>query len=197
MAVPQQASPAGTRATTRERRRPATQAEGGQVKAQPVKDGLVKRGSTWSYIVRVRDPQTGKMKDQWKGGFATQTEARTARNDARSASDKGTAVAATRITVSEYLQEWLEASETRVRPTTLASYRQHVDGYIVPRIGGERLQQLTPTMVDKLYATLLKEGRAPKTKPEEGEKPATATGLSASAPCAAWAPRCTRRCRTR
>jgi len=147
---------------------------------QTVKDGLVKRGSTWSYIVRVRDPNTGKMKDQWKGGFATQTEARTARNDARSASDKGTAVAATRITVREYLADWLEASETRVRPTTLASYRQHVDGLIVPRIGGERLQQLTPTMVDKLYAKLLTEGRAPKTKPVEGEKPAPSTGLSAA-----------------
>ncbi len=130
---------------------------------QVVKDGLVKRGSTWSYLVRVRDPQTGKMKNQWKGGFATQAEARTARNDARSASDKGTAVAASRITVREYLQEWLTASETRVRPTTLASYRQHVDGLIAPRIGGERLQQLTPMMVDKLYAYLLKSGRAPKT----------------------------------
>ena len=34
-------------------------------------------------MVRVRDPNTGKMKDQWKGGFATRKEARQARNDAR------------------------------------------------------------------------------------------------------------------
>jgi hypothetical protein len=78
------------------------------VKDQAVKDGLVKRGSTWTYLVRVRDPNTGKMKDQWKGGYKTQGEARTARNDARSASDKGTAVAATRITVREYLEQWLD-----------------------------------------------------------------------------------------
>jgi len=145
-----------------------------------VKDGLVKRGSTWTYLVRVRDPATGRMKDQWKGGFATQKEARQARNDARSASDKGTAVAATRITVRDYLQQWLEASETRVRPTTLASYRQHVDGLIVPRIGAERLQQLTPLMVDRLYGSLLKEGRKPRVKTKEGEKPPKATGLSVS-----------------
>jgi Site-specific recombinase XerD len=67
-----------------------------------------------------------------------------------------------------------------VRPTTLGSYRQHVDGLIVPRIGGERLQQLTPTMVDKLYAKLLKEGRESKVKVKEGEKKPKATGLSAN-----------------
>ena len=33
----------------------------------------MQRGKTWSYVVRVRDPNTGKMKDQWKGGFKTKT----------------------------------------------------------------------------------------------------------------------------
>lgn len=135
-----------------------------------MKDGLMQRGSTWSYVVRVRDPHTGKMKDQWKGGFKTKTEARTARNDARAASDKGTAVAATRITVKEYLADWLEVSETRVRPTTMVSYRLHIDKYIVPRLGAERLQQLTPSMIDRLYSDLLKAGRQPKRKPKKGEK---------------------------
>jgi len=145
-----------------------------------VKDGLVKRGATWSYIVRVRDPLTGKMKDQWKGGFKTQKEARQARNDARSASDKGTAVAASKITTGQHLSQWLEASETRVRPTTLASYRQHVDNHIVSRIGGERLQQLTPMMIDRMYAELLREGRESKVKVKEGEKKPKGTALSVS-----------------
>ena len=109
-----------------------------------VKDGLVKRGATWSYIVRVRDPQTGKMKDQWKGGFQTQKEAKAARNDARSASDKGTAVAASRITVREYLEQWLEAVRDARAAHDAGQLRQHVENHIVPRIGGERLQQLTP-----------------------------------------------------
>ena len=43
-----------------------------------VKDGLAQRGSTWSYIVRVRDPATGKKHAVWKGGFATQDEAKAA-----------------------------------------------------------------------------------------------------------------------
>jgi len=138
-----------------------------------VKDGLVKRGNTWSYIVRVRDPETGKRKDKWVGGFPTRTAAKNARDDARADANKGTAVASTRITVKEYLEQWLEVQASQVRPTTLVSYKLHVDKYIVPRIGAERLQQLTPTMVDRLYSTLQKEGGQDRHKVKEGQKPKT------------------------
>ena len=143
-----------------------------------MKDGIEQRGSSWTYVVRVRDPQTGRMKDAWVGGFATEREAKTARNAARTAADQGTAVAATRIGVNEYLEEWLEASAARVRPTTLVSYTLHVRRYIVPAIGAGRLQQLTPAMIDKMNAALLKSGRMPRREPVEGEKPAPAQGLS-------------------
>jgi len=143
-----------------------------------MKDGIEQRGSSWTYVVRVRDPQTGRMKDAWVGGFATEREAKTARNAARTAADQGTAVAATRITVNEYLEEWLEASAARVRPTTLVSYTLHVRRYIVPAIGAGRLQQLTPAMIDKMYAALLKSGRMPRRTLAEGEKPAPPQGLS-------------------
>ena len=86
-------------------------------------------------------------------------------------------MAASRITVREYLNEWLEASASRVRPTTLASYRMHVEQHIAPRIGGHRLQDLTPLMVERLYANLLAEGRRPKKKAKDGEK-AKPEGLS-------------------
>ena len=143
-----------------------------------MKDGIKRRGSTWTYVVRVRDPQNGRMKDAWVGGFATEQEAKVARNAARAAADQGTAVAATRITVRDYLEDWLEASASRVRPTTLVSYSLHVHRYIVPAIGAGRLQQLTPAMIDKMNAALLKSGRMPRREPVEGEKPAPAQGLS-------------------
>ena len=143
-----------------------------------MRDGIEKRGGTWTYVVRVRDPQTGHMKDAWVGGFATEHEAKVARNAARTAADQGTAVAATRITVREYLEEWLEASAARVRPTTLVSYTLHVRRYIVPAIGAGRLQQLTPAMIDKMNAALLKSGRMPRRKLAEGEKPPPPQGLS-------------------
>lgn len=145
-----------------------------------MKDGLVQRGTTWSYVVRVRDPLTGKKKAIMKGGFPTRQEAKTARDEARTTVNKGTAVMPTRLTVREYLEQWLEASGSRVRPTTLASYRQHVNGLIVPVLGGERLQELTPAMIDRLYALLLREGRKPKKKPKENEKTPAPTPLTAA-----------------
>ena len=153
----------------------------GGVKDGPtMKGGLVKRGDTWSYVVRVRDPLTGKKKARWVGGFATQREARAARDAARDAANKGTSVAPSRVTVREYLEEWLEGQATQRKPTTLASYTMHVRHHIVPRIGGERLQELTPGTLTALYAALLTEGRRSKRKTPAGCKPEPNTGLSAS-----------------
>ena len=40
------------------------------------KDGIAKRGSSYSYIVRVKDPETGISKQKWISGFATKEEAK-------------------------------------------------------------------------------------------------------------------------
>ena len=36
-----------------------------------LRDGVMKRGNTWSYVIRVKDPETGISKPKWVGGFAT------------------------------------------------------------------------------------------------------------------------------
>jgi len=37
-----------------------------------MRDSVVKRGNTWSYVVDVgRDPVSGRRRQRWKGGFAT------------------------------------------------------------------------------------------------------------------------------
>ena len=54
-----------------------------------MRDGIIQRGATWSYVVRERDPLTGTTKPKWHGGFPTRTEARKARDSARNAVNKG------------------------------------------------------------------------------------------------------------
>ena len=34
-----------------------------------LRDGVMKRGTTWSYVIRVKDPETGISKPRWVGGF--------------------------------------------------------------------------------------------------------------------------------
>lgn len=50
-----------------------------------MRDGIIRRGSTYSYVVRERDPRTGGTKPRWVGGFATRAEAKKARDAARHA----------------------------------------------------------------------------------------------------------------
>ena len=48
-----------------------------------LRDGVMKRGTTWSYVIRVKDPETGVSKPRWVGGFATEQDAKAARDEAR------------------------------------------------------------------------------------------------------------------
>lgn len=125
-----------------------------------LKDGVMKRGNTWSYVIRVIDPDTGLSKPKWVGGFATEDDAKEARDDARRAARRGEYVDRSAITVKEYLGDWLEAHALETKPRTLSGYRWLIRQYVEPRIGRLRLQAIRPTTLTKLYQELLKSGRA-------------------------------------
>lgn len=110
-----------------------------------MRDGLVKRGNTWSYVIRVPDPATGKTKQKWVGGHPTRKAAKEARDAARHATHRGTYVERTQVTLGQWLQDWLEGYDGQVRPSTLDSYQRIVRLYVLAHpIAHERLQQLTP-----------------------------------------------------
>lgn len=128
-------------------------------KARPrLRDGVMKRGSTWSYVIRVRDPETGVSKPKWVGGFVTEEEAKAARDEARVKARRGEYIDRTTITVAQYLDEWLEAHAVEIKPRTLAGYHTMVRLYIKPHIGDLRLQAVRPAQITKLYRDLLASG---------------------------------------
>ena len=92
------------------------------------------------------------------GGFATEADAKAARDEARRAARRGEYVDRSGITVSEYLRDWLDAHAMETKPRTLASYRWLVRQYVDPRIGHLRLQSVRPTTLTGLYRTLLVSG---------------------------------------
>jgi hypothetical protein len=59
-----------------------------------------------------------------------------------------------KITVFEFLNQWLEDKSDTKKPTTVAGYRNAVEKHIVPKLGKVRLQQLQPTHVQNLYREL-------------------------------------------
>src|SRR5215475_14101319 len=123
-----------------------------------LRDGVIQRGGSWSYVIRVPDPATGVSKPRWVGGFETEEDAKAARDEARVRARRGVYVNRSTSTVAAYLAEWLEAHASTVKPKTLAGYRHDIDHYIVPRIGYMRLQALRPAVISKLYRELAEHG---------------------------------------
>ena len=123
-----------------------------------VRDGVVKRGGSWSYVVRVTDPVTGASRPRWVGGFPTESAAKAARDEARVAGRRGEYVDRSSMTVASYLREWLGTYQVAVKPTTFEGYRHNVEHYVIPRIGNQRLQALRPATISKLYRDLLDHG---------------------------------------
>jgi len=123
-----------------------------------LRDGVMKRGRGWSYVIRVPDPSTGASKPKWVGGFQTEEAAKAARDEARIHARRGQYVNRSVSTVADYLAEWLETHAAAVKPKTLAGYRHDIEHYIVPHIGRMRLQALRPAVISKLYRDLAEYG---------------------------------------
>lgn len=139
-----------------------------------MRGSVIRRGSKWAVVIDVgRDPATGKRLRRWHSGFATRKEAERAARELLTRVENGTYVdtAHGRRSVAEFLvNEWLPAKRATVKATTLASYRLHVNAYIVPRLGAVRLSSLRAPQLNSFYADLLEAGRcsgdgalAPKT----------------------------------
>ena len=123
-----------------------------------LRDGVLKRGTTWSYVIRVKDPETGISKPRWVGGFATEQDAKAARDQARVSARQGQYINRNSITVAAYLDQWLEAHAVEVKPKTLQDYRHLINRHVRPYIGELRLQAMSPARLTKLYRELATNG---------------------------------------
>jgi integrase len=123
-----------------------------------LRQGVMKRGTTWSYVIRVKDPETGISKPRWLGGFATEEAAKQARDEGRVKAHRGEYIDHNRITVAEYLDEWIESHAIEINPRTLLDYRSCIRLYVTPRIDHLPLQAVRPSTITKLYRDLLTSG---------------------------------------
>src|ERR1700687_634870 len=69
--------------------------------------------------------------------------------------DLGTLVEPTRMTVDEYLDEWLKtAAKPRVRLRTYQGYEELLERYIRPDLGSRPLSRITPLEIQPVYAKM-------------------------------------------
>ena len=123
-----------------------------------MKNGIAKRGSTYTYAIRVPDPKTGKTKSQWVGGFKTENEAKRARDKARVTVANGTYVAPARMTLEEFLGYWIKIHAQTLRPKTIEGYEGVIKRYINPRLGKMQLIQIRPSHIQRLYTEISEHG---------------------------------------
>ncbi len=76
--------------------------------------------------------------------------------------DDGQHVAPDKITVADYLRDWL-AGDTSLSPKTRERYRQLVKHQIAPHLGNVAMQSLRPGQVEAWHKALLDSGLAPRT----------------------------------
>ncbi len=93
---------------------------------------------------------------------ATQAEALVRMKELRAAIEKGSTPDGDKLTVEEWLLEWLEKeSRPKVRPRTFAGYYQHVHQHLIPALGHHKLKALEARHVrDFLAAKLAAPGPA-------------------------------------
>ena len=93
--------------------------------------------------------------------FPTKKAAATALAELQHQASTGTFVAPARRTVAEYLEAWLPTAAAK--ESTRGTYARALRRYVVPRIGGVRLDQLNVGHLDAMYVDLSAGGLAPST----------------------------------
>jgi len=121
--------------------------------------GVIKERHGKYYPV-VRYYQDGKRKERWLPGSTTKPAARKALRDALHAQDHGTWQPSSEpMTYGDFLtQRWLPSLHNQVRETTLGGYARHVRVYLIPQLGGLRLDRLTGADLAAFYGRIRKEG---------------------------------------
>lgn len=107
----------------------------------------------WGYTVDAGRHPDGRRRQATKSGFTTRREAREALAEHASKLKFGLNQER-RLTVSTYLDEWLEAKRN-LRMTTRSNYHYHLEKYLKPGLGHIPLTDLRVEHIDAFYTSLL------------------------------------------
>lgn len=117
-----------------------------------MKGTVIKRGKKWSVVIDAGRDAGGKRIRKWHSGYSTKREAEEARIEILSRLSRGVYVAPNRITVAEWLTQWLEGRQN-LAETTLDGYRRDV-ARAIEGVGSYRLRDLTTATLSAFYKSL-------------------------------------------
>ncbi|MDP9398299.1 MAG: Arm DNA-binding domain-containing protein [Actinomycetota bacterium] len=142
-----------------------------------------KRHGAWEYVADLPAGPGGKRRQVRKGGFPTQAAAQAALAELVTDAARGAVTASGRVTVGDYLDKWLAAKEAAgTRPTTMLSYRGHVERFLRPHLGHLLLRDLHGEHVDACSA------RSPRATRRGRDRSGRPRCDASSPPCPARSP---------
>ncbi|MEX0753992.1 MAG: site-specific integrase [Actinomycetota bacterium] len=116
---------------------------------------VFRRGERFVVVLDLGRDENGKRKKYWSPSFPSWKAAERHLKTVISRVETGTFVDSSRLTVAQYLDEWLEGARSTIRASTWQSYATHVRAHLKPAFGGKLLQQLRTAQVSAVYAKLL------------------------------------------
>lgn len=113
--------------------------------------------TAWGFTIDTAPPGASRNR-LTRTGFSTKAEAQRALTEIQHRCDTGGYVDPSRLTVGEYLTDWLQIRRSQLKPSTWESYRRNIDNHVVPALGHRTLQSLTASDLDHLYRNLESNG---------------------------------------
>lgn len=109
-----------------------------------------KDGRWQAYVELPPDPTTGKRKRKYVYGN-TRKECSQKLSEAEGKAATGYFFEGDKLTVSAYLQHWLDVYCDNLAPSTVSGYRRYIMNHIVPDIGDIKLSKLLPMHIQGFY----------------------------------------------
>jgi integrase len=124
--------------------------------------GVYKRAKgTWTIVYDLsRDPITGKRRQKSQTIKGTKRDAERKRHEIMSSIEKGLYVKPNKITLGEWLIQWLnDYVSINTTTRTLESYQSNIEGHLIPELGKIVLSELQPQDIQHYYAKAISGGR--------------------------------------
>jgi integrase len=113
----------------------------------------------WAIVIDVRDPRTGRRRRKWHSFAGTKRQAQVECARLISELSGGLYIEATKFTVGQFLDRWLEHVKPLISPRTHERYGEIVRKNLNPLLGAVVLTKLRPIQVSQAYAKALSDGR--------------------------------------
>jgi len=134
--------------------------------------GIYKRGNTWTAHIHWTDIH-GTTQQHKRGGFPTRQEALRYRTQYLADLQTGKRRGNSKLKLGDFLvHHWLPKRRNELKESTFASYESTINAYVLPHLGGTRMDAITPLRLEDYYRTLTLTGA-------KGKKLRQGQGLSA------------------